>query len=206
LFKRKDGTKIIGSITASAHFDKNGSVDYIDGVVEDITERKKVQEQAKKLADDWARTFDAISDFVFIQDPDFVITRVNKALCEAFHLGREEIIGKKCFQVLHKTNKPWPGCPFEKTSLDKITHTEEVDDPEIGMPLLVTTSPIFNEQGEFLGSVHIAKNIAMLKNTEVELQKKFHDLERFQKIAVDRELRMKELKERIKELENREIK
>jgi len=107
------------------------------------------------------------------------------------------------FSGLAKSKKPWPGCPFEKTRLDKGTHTEEVDDPEIGIPLLITTSPIFNETGEFLGSVHIAKNITVLKNTEAELQKKFYDLERFQKIAVDRELRMKELKEKIKELEER---
>lgn len=100
--KRKDGKNIIVSVTASAYFDKNDNIDYLDGVIEDITERKKIQEQTKNLADDWARTFDAISDFLFIQDPDFVITHVNKALCDALHIKKEEVIGKKCFQVLQK--------------------------------------------------------------------------------------------------------
>jgi PAS domain S-box-containing protein len=47
--KKKDGTQIICSTTAIAVRDQNGEVKYIDGIVEDITERK-LTEQALKEA------------------------------------------------------------------------------------------------------------------------------------------------------------
>jgi PAS domain S-box-containing protein len=45
--KKKDGTEIWVSVTAQAHF-KNGDMKWIDGVVEDITDRKYAEEEIKK--------------------------------------------------------------------------------------------------------------------------------------------------------------
>lgn len=135
----------------------------------DITERKLAEEALKKSTEDWNRTFDSISDLIFIQDNNFVILRANKAFCNALKSKPEDIIGKKCYELLHKTNSPWPNCPFEKTKRDQEAHTEEVDDKNIGIPLLVTTSPIFNEKGELIGSVHTAKDISEHKEAEKKL-------------------------------------
>ena len=41
--KKKDGTPIYGSINATVHRGPDGAVDWIDGVLEDITERKQAQ-------------------------------------------------------------------------------------------------------------------------------------------------------------------
>ena len=151
-----------------------------DGV---IGERVKAEADVKRANEEWNRTFDAISDLVFIQDKNFVIVRANRAFAEMIKLNPENIIGKKCYEVLHKSDKHWPSCPFEKTRVDKKTHTEEVFDPKIGRPLLVTTSPIFGPESEFLGSVHIAKDITELKQSEAALSKSEEGMQRAQAIA-----------------------
>ncbi|MFQ5978017.1 MAG: PAS domain S-box protein [Candidatus Heimdallarchaeota archaeon] len=46
--KKKDGTPIWGSITAGVVFRKNGEVNYFDGLLEDITERKQAEEALRK--------------------------------------------------------------------------------------------------------------------------------------------------------------
>jgi len=46
--KRKGGTEIICSISAVAEKDRNGRILYYDGMIEDITERKKAEDQIKK--------------------------------------------------------------------------------------------------------------------------------------------------------------
>ncbi|MBS3764607.1 MAG: PAS domain S-box protein, partial [Planctomycetes bacterium] len=50
--KKKDGTPIWVSITAQAHFDENGKIEYMDGVAMDVTERieaqKALEESEKK--------------------------------------------------------------------------------------------------------------------------------------------------------------
>lgn len=45
LLKKKDGTPIWASVTANAQYDENGDIKWLDGVIEDITERKKLEEQ-----------------------------------------------------------------------------------------------------------------------------------------------------------------
>ena len=166
-----------------------------------IDEYKKKEEKIKSSEQEWLGTFDAISDLVFIQDTNYTILKVNKAFAAAIKLKPEEVIGRKCYDLLHKREAPWPECPFELTQKDAKAHTQEVDDPGIGFTLLVTTSPILDEKGKIIGSVHIAKDISYRKKTEEELKKKLLSLERFQKVTVDRELRMKELKAKIAELE-----
>ena len=136
-----------------------------------VDERQKAETDVRRANEMWDRTFDGISDLTFIQDKDFRIVKVNRAFAEKLKLKPEEIVGKKCFEVLHKSGKPWASCPFEKTRIDKKPHTEEVIDPGIGLPLLVTTSPIFSRAGEFLGSIHIAKDITELKRAEESLRR-----------------------------------
>jgi len=148
----------------------------LQATVRDITEVKTAQEKLRLAAEEWQRTFDAMSDFVFIQAADNTILKANKSMLNALGAKPEEIIGRKCFDVLHKLNHPWPNCPFEKTKLDKHSHMEEVDDKNIGIPLLITTSPILNEKGELVGSVHVSKDISQIKKAQAELEKKNKEL------------------------------
>ncbi|MEO0131960.1 MAG: PAS domain S-box protein [candidate division WOR-3 bacterium] len=45
---RLDGKKITVAITARASFDKNGNIKWIEGIVRDITERKRAEEELRK--------------------------------------------------------------------------------------------------------------------------------------------------------------
>jgi len=123
-----------------------------------------------RLAEEWSKIFDATSDIVFVQDKDFKVIKVNKSACDVLKVKPEDLIGKKCYEVLHKSNKPWPNCPLAKALKDKRPHTEEVYDPNIGIPLLISTSPLFDENGELTGVVHIAKDITSRKMTEEKLK------------------------------------
>lgn len=173
---------------------------FLQATVRDISKEKQAEESILKAGKEWQNTFDSISDIIFILDKDNTIRRVNKIFLDAFGLKREDVVGKKCYELIHKSDKPWAACPHVKTLQDSKPHTEEVDDPVLGIPLLVSTSPIFNEKGECVGTVHIAKNISELKKARQELELKLRDLERFQKVTMGRENRVIELKEEVKRL------
>ena len=155
---------------------------FLHVVVRDITERKRAQEQVNLAAQEWERTFNSIADFVFVQDKDFRILKANKAFLDAVKLESKDVIGKKCYEVLHKSDKPWPNCPFGKTITDNAPHSEEVDDQHMGIPLLVTISPIFDSEGKLIGSVHIAKDISEIKKAREELEKKNIELNKLNQI------------------------
>jgi diguanylate cyclase (GGDEF)-like protein/PAS domain S-box-containing protein len=48
--KRKDGKPFHASVTARANYSEKGTILWIDGVVEDITERKRMEEEIRMLA------------------------------------------------------------------------------------------------------------------------------------------------------------
>ena len=49
---KKDGTPIWCSATATAQYDKAGNIKWMDGVIEDITERKQAEERLQKAFDE----------------------------------------------------------------------------------------------------------------------------------------------------------
>ena len=182
-------------------------------------QRLQAEEELLKSKDiEWERTFDTITDFIFILDKDHTLMQVNKAATEALKCRAEDIIGRKCYEVMHKLGTPWPDCPFSLAQKDNHPHSAVVDDPNIGIPLLVTVSPLLNDKGELIGAVHIAKDITELKQKETLLQKareelekkveertkelrqKLDELESFRKATIGREFRMAELRDEIEQL------
>lgn len=155
---------------------------WLDGAIFDYTERKKILEDLKYASVEWQRTFDSMSDLVFILDKDFTIIKANKACFTGLKLKPEEMIGKKCYQVVHGLGIAWPNCPFGQTCMDQKMHTEEVDDPRLGITLLATTSPIYKDNGEFVGAIHIAKDITLIKNYQRDLEQKNHELKKLDKL------------------------
>jgi PAS domain S-box-containing protein len=167
---RKDGTRLFITENARVIRDEHGKTLYYEGIVQDITERKEAEDKIKRAEEEWSKIFDATSDLVFVQDKDSKLIKVNKSVCDVLKVKPEDLIGKKCYEVLHKSDKPWPNCPTVKALKDKRPHTEEVYDPNIGIPLLISTSPLFDENGELTGVVHIAKDITERKRAEEALR------------------------------------
>ena len=110
-----------------------------------------------KAKDDWEKTFNTMTDFVSVHDKDFKVIKVNQALCDFLGKSSEEIIGKFCYQLFHNMNEPFENCPHKKTSETGHSETEIINDPNIGVPLQITCSPLFNDDETFQGSVHIAR-------------------------------------------------
>jgi len=149
--------------------DKDGKIIQVVHIDRDITTRKELEREEKAKFDEIRGVMDGVGDLLFVIDKNRVITKVNKATCDAFKKKSEELIGKYCYEIVHGTNCPWQNCPATKTFETKQTVTEEINDPKLGMPLLVTTSPILDEQGEVAHVIHIAKDITAIKLAEMEM-------------------------------------
>ena len=65
---KKDGNPIICSVSAVVVKDEKGKVIYYDGVIEDITERKQMEEMLKESHDFIEKVADSLPDVVYIYD------------------------------------------------------------------------------------------------------------------------------------------
>ena len=92
--KKKDGTPIIVSATATAVRNKNGKILYFDGIVEDITQRKKAEEELLIQKTYLEKLFNNAPEAIVLHDNDDLIADVNAEFTRMFGYSRKEAIGK----------------------------------------------------------------------------------------------------------------
>jgi PAS domain S-box-containing protein len=126
--------------------------------------------KSTQSGDIWEEVFNAIPELVSIHDQDYRIIKINKAFSDTIGLQPDQIIGKKCFEVIHGKTGPWPGCPHQRALQSKKYETEEIHEPRLGIDLQVSCTPIVNDRDEIIGSVHIARNISEQRKTELALR------------------------------------
>ena len=85
---RQDGTVIFVSESARAIRGEDGKILYYDGIVEDITEKKRAEE-ALRLTQ---FSVEHASDAIFWMDPQGRILYVNEAACHSLGRSREELL------------------------------------------------------------------------------------------------------------------
>ncbi len=143
-------------------------------------ENARLFAQVSRAKAEWEQTFDSISDLVALIDSEYRLTRVNRALARRLQTSPKALVGQPCYAVLHGRHGPWPECPHARTLLTGRPITQEVEEPHLGGIFLVTTSPLWNAEGQLLGSVHIARDITEQKRleTEVRQRERFEDLSR----------------------------
>ncbi|MDD5097864.1 MAG: PAS domain-containing protein, partial [Candidatus Omnitrophica bacterium] len=207
-FKKKDGALIMVSITAQAHYDQNGNIDWIDGMVEDITERKMAEEGLRENEMKYRTLFDSSADAIMIIMPGKGFVSGNKATIKMFGCKDEtEFVSKfpsdfspeyQPDGVLSSVKSPeMMAIAMEKgANFFEWTH-KRMDGSEFFATVLLTRLEL--EGKKFLQAT--VRDVTRQKLIEEELKKRINDLERFQRITVDRELKMKELKEKISQLE-----
>jgi len=132
-------------------------------------ESARLFEQVSRAEAELENIFRSISDMVYITDKDYTIKNINKAVADKIGLAAEEIIGRKCYQIFHGMDEPWTECPHHKTVTTMEARIEEVEDKYLGGTFLTSTSPVFDLGGEFLGTVHVVRNITELNNLREKL-------------------------------------
>jgi PAS domain S-box-containing protein len=168
----------------------------------EIIKSRGAEEQIKHAAEEWRTTFDSITDLVSIHDKDFRIVRANQAFAAAFGMEIKAILGKKCSEIIHGTEEPWPQCPHRQTLESGKPVTEEFWEPRLGKYLQVSASPIFSDRNEVTGSVHIVKDVTERKRAEEALQKAHDELEeRVRERTAELAGAKEELQERFQEIE-----
>jgi PAS domain S-box-containing protein len=91
---RKDGKKIWVSVNARAVRDENGKIQYYEGTVRDITERKHSEQALLESEERYRELFENSRDAVYVHDMTGRYVSVNRAAEELSGFSRTEILGK----------------------------------------------------------------------------------------------------------------
>lgn len=135
----------------------------------EIVERKKAEATIRKSEEQWYRTFNSFSDIVTIQNPDLTIVKANQATYLTLNRTWDEVIGHHCYELFHGTKNPCPDCPLQETGRTFKSYTGEIYHAELNKTFLVSSSPIFDGQGELEYIAHVAKDITEMKQLQSQL-------------------------------------
>ncbi len=127
------------------------------------------QKALKHAAEEWRITFDSITDPISIQDNNHRIIRVNKAFAKAFGMEPKDIIGRKCYQVIHGTDSPPAPCPHQTILADHQPLTEEFYDASRRTHLEISMAPLLDDQGQMMGVIQITKDVTERKRMQEKL-------------------------------------
>jgi len=165
----KSGVYHIYEATAKLVKDESGK-HAILSISRDIIERKLAEEEQKKMTQEWNDTFSSIRDLVFIIDKEANIIRWNQAFEDFCRSKGKNPAGEKCYRLVHDLECHHPNCPFEEVLRTKKPCNFEINDPHIGIPILVGLSPILDKNGEVRAVVHVARDITERKRVEERLR------------------------------------
>jgi PAS domain S-box-containing protein len=146
------------------------SIVYAQQLNEEIEERKQAEEALIQAKEDWENTFDAITDMVMLLDNKHQVIRVNMAAAEALNTTKENLVGKKCYEAIHKQSHPIRKCPLQLTMKTLQPHIVEITEPHLGGIFICSTSPILDREGKLTGYTHSLKDVTESKRLEFQFQ------------------------------------
>jgi len=167
-------------------------------------ERKRAEEELKKSEERYRSLVEDINDGYFIiQDGKLVYT--NQAFANLLGYIKEEILGKEFSRVFPKKylERLSKGDLKRKRDREPAGQNElEISRKDGEKLVLEIRSRVIDYDG-MSAIAGICKDITERKKAEMVLQEKVEELERWYRLTVDREVRMTQLKKRIKKLESR---
>src|SRR2546421_10529058 len=118
--------------------------------------------RAKK---EWESTFDAMSDGIFIFDPQGLLIRVNKAGAAMDNAAPHTILGRKCCEILRADDDD-AGCIVERSLREEQSVNVEIVPHHLKRPVLVTVEPLFDASRQVVGAVCTARDLSELRKAE----------------------------------------
>ncbi len=122
-----------------------------------------------------------ISDALMLLDAmTYKIFEVNQAFLNSYELSREEVLGRKCYEITHHLSIPCHHanshcpCPLEESAATgNLSHVEHLHQGHDGKSLYfeITAYPLQDVSGQVTKIIHLSRDITHRKHLENEVKK-----------------------------------
>jgi PAS domain S-box-containing protein len=222
-YKKKDGTPIWVLLTSQAVRNEGGKTLFYNVFVVDISHQKDLDAEKQQMMIHWENTFNSMTDIIMLLSSEKRIIQINDAGCKFLKKTRDELIGMKCYEAVHKTKTNPAFCPTNIAVKSKKMEFTEIE--QDGNYYKLTAWPILNNEREITGYSHSIIDITKRKKAEIELalyrdhleelvkertmelrtanvdlEEKNLDLRNMHKLFIGRENRIKDLRDQVKNL------
>jgi PAS domain S-box-containing protein len=190
--RRHEGTTLVVSVTALAKIDDAGHIEHINGIVEDITEQKRITSQLQVLQQEMIDIIEFLPDPTFIIDNEHQVIAWNSAIEQMTGVRKNDILGHADFahafpfygtsrmiliDLIDASNdeikKYYPDMKREGRSLVSKVFVPTLYSGQ-GAYLWTKASPLNDQEGKRIGAIEIIRDISEIKDLQ-ELLKNAKD-------------------------------
>jgi PAS domain S-box-containing protein len=152
--------------------DAAGGVTNFEGIVIDVTERKRMEEELRDSREKYSSIVEAYDGLIYICSQDYRIEFMNRKLIE--RTGCDGA-GGFCYEALHGRDSVCPWCVNERVFSGETVHWE-IQSPKDGRWYHVVNVPIYHANGT-ISKQSVIADIHDLKLTEEKLREQKQQLE-----------------------------
>lgn len=176
---RKDGQVVWGYLTVSPLRDSQGNTRSIVVTVQDITDRKRAEEALKKSEEKYRQLIESLNEGIWVIDENEYTTYANLPMGEMLGYTVEEMMGKHLFEFMNEKSVEICKNNLERGKRGIKEQYEFEFLKKNGTPVYTTieTSPIFDDDGNYIGAIAGVMDITDRKKAE-ELLRESEELYR----------------------------
>jgi PAS domain S-box-containing protein len=152
-----------------------GTITGVVLVFRDVTEEYKIRQEIYESKNLLESTMDAIPDAIGVLDNNLNVIRYNKAGHALLNKSPEEVMGKKCYQIIGR-NKPCNKCAVVKSLKSKKIEQIERYEDDLDIWVNLRAYPITDKQGNITKIIEHFQDITKYKKLTRDLQDKEKDL------------------------------
>ena len=138
-------------------------------VARDITDCKQAAEALRQARQDWEDIFEAVGQPIMILDPNRRVLAANRAVLETTGKRREEVLGRRCYEVFHGGKQPSEGCPLDRMLASGQMEVSEIEVETLHGTFLVSCTPLYDSAGSLQKVIHVATDMTQQKHAEALL-------------------------------------
>jgi PAS domain S-box-containing protein len=214
---RRNGELAWVAWTNRAIYDDENRLSEILCIGIDRTEQKRAEEIVKDSEQRLGQIIDFLPDPTWVIDSEGKVVTWNQAMENLTGIAAADMVGKGNYEyalpfygerrpILIDLVRNWDSeyekkyLSIKKVGKKLVSESYHPDLGDGGLYLSGNASLIYDGAGQVAGAIESLRDNTESKHMEEELRRNLNELERFNKIAVGREIKMIQLKEEINEL------
>ena len=171
---RKDGTRVEISVSIAGLHDSTGATIGFMGMLADITEQKRAAEALRESEGKYRQLVDMMNEGLGRADENYVLTYVNQKFADMLGYSPEEMLGRSVGDFVHEDARRTLKDQMERRKLGEAGSYELAWRAKDGRSVyaLVSPRPVFDDAGNFAGSIAVLTDITERKKAEEAAQRK----------------------------------